>query len=323
MINNEDKQLTKVMDQLAEYGASDRFESSFEQAWECIEKLYDEDELSIEDQKRMRHLFIFPWHLFQWTAYRYQTDEDFEIDSDEQPVAFHFLQENKHALSDYQQDFITQMLNTHYSFYAVVEHTPDNKAVFLDILLGTRYSILKTYSTQSFELGDIIFGCMFRLNDQSTFLTGAPCRLAPCLKRILALRNWLIEDRGKLSSAMLRDECAYEILAEFFVMLAELLHGQYDEIEYQKNRKALKEAKWLARPEVQKKLLAAQRENLAEWPDRRMKELNGLTPRKAIETNIGKTIVESLLLEWEIKRPLHPNLRPDITSLRKDLGLEG
>lgn len=220
MIDNERTQLVELIEKVAIYGTTARYEDQVEQAWDFIGGIFDQDGLSEEMQERVLGGFLIPWLLFHWVPERYDADKLISQEPVKQPIAFHYLKENAHTLSDAQQAILTKILASHYSYYQVVELPPGDQAIFLDLLLGTRHALPQSYTGQPFELGAIIFGCIVPMSDKSSELVwGAPYNLAADQKTILSIRDYLAHQYGELTPASLRNACAMELIGSLFLLI--------------------------------------------------------------------------------------------------------
>jgi hypothetical protein len=76
-------------------------------------------------------------------------------------------------------------------------------------------------------------------------------------------------------------------------------------------------------PEVRAILKQLADEHWSQWYDIPVPALNYVTPREAAQTPEGRDLLESLLLEYEIKVDDDPNNKaaPDVAALRRELGM--
>jgi len=66
------------------------------------------------------------------------------------------------------------------------------------------------------------------------------------------------------------------------------------------------------------------RQHWIAWMDLPVPALNNMTPREAAKTEEGRDLLESLLLYYESHddEPNENLMRPDLASLRRELGME-
>lgn len=105
----------------------------------------------------------------------------------------------------------------------------------------------------------------------------------------------------------------------------------YDSIEHRmkesRERRPLgleEQSELMNQPEVQDQIKKMMKAHWEKWFDEPIPALKGLTPRQAAITKAGRERLEALLTEYEIrdqKSGMDNLLRPDIKSLRKELGL--
>ncbi len=79
-----------------------------------------------------------------------------------------------------------------------------------------------------------------------------------------------------------------------------------------------------APPELLREFARMNREHWKAWFDEPIPALNDMTPRAASQTEEGRDLLSSLLLDYERRSSSSPNniYSPDIPALRRDLGLE-
>ena len=79
-----------------------------------------------------------------------------------------------------------------------------------------------------------------------------------------------------------------------------------------------------APPELLREFERMNREHWEAWFDEPIPALNHMTPREASQTEEGRDLLNSLLLDYERRRSSSPDniYCPDIPALRRDLGLE-
>jgi SepF-like predicted cell division protein (DUF552 family) len=76
-------------------------------------------------------------------------------------------------------------------------------------------------------------------------------------------------------------------------------------------------------PEARAMMQASTEKHWAAWPDTSLPALRGMTPRQAVKDPIGRELLESLLMDFELrdKNQKDEFLRIDIAKLRRELGM--
>jgi hypothetical protein len=79
-----------------------------------------------------------------------------------------------------------------------------------------------------------------------------------------------------------------------------------------------------APPELRAMMEDTAKQHWESWFDLAIPALNDMTPREAAQTDEGRELLESLLLFYECNQADSSEnvLRPDISALRRDLGME-
>jgi|GEM_PF-1773613 len=173
-----------------------------------------------EDQMNLfyENMFI-PWFLFNWVPYDLEFAERHKID---QPIAGMFLATKiANNLSEFQQKFILEMLQTYYSFYVVSEVIIDEAIVMKDLLLGSQHRVSEQRGTHYLEPGNIIFSRILNFNEQSICVGMAPLIVpARYYNEILDLRDDLISENSReLDIECLRDDYELEMRLYFFDLI--------------------------------------------------------------------------------------------------------
>lgn len=111
------------------------------------------------------------------------------------------------------------MNQTFYSFYSVLQVEKDKALHVKDILLGTTHTLKERQGTHYLKRGDIIFGRILTLSNQSIFVGMAPLTIpTDYYHQVIDFRKWLIEenDGQPLTPEALRNELDAELLNYFF-----------------------------------------------------------------------------------------------------------
>lgn len=123
------------------------------------------------DREVFFDVFFIPWFLFNWEPL-FDIDVD-QFDS-EKTIAINYLNKYGQNLNDIEKRFIEAMNKTYYSFYSILEVDLGRSLVVKDILLGTTHTVKEIKATNYFERGDVIFGRLLTLDEQSIFIGIAP-----------------------------------------------------------------------------------------------------------------------------------------------------
>jgi hypothetical protein len=178
-------------------------------------------ELKIQDDQIemvYKNMFI-PWFLFNWVP----LDEDFGREHKiDKPIAA-ILITTKYAnnLTEFQRNFILEMLETYYSFYVVLDVVVDYSLVIKDLLLGSQHMIKERMATRQLQRGSIIFSRILNFNEQSIFVGMAPL-VAPSQDHhlILDYRDELVSEYGKqLDIDFIKNDYEFEIRSYFFDLI--------------------------------------------------------------------------------------------------------
>ncbi len=165
--------------------------------------------------------FLMPWIFFNWIP-----DENFGLKKfdPEITIAENYLRNYKVKLNSDELRFLEAMLTTFYSFYAVLDVVKDQSLLVKDILLGTEHHIKERQGTHHLKRGDIVFGRILTLDNQSIFVGMAPLMMPPQYHTsLLNFKKWLIEenDDKPLDGYALRNELDLDIYDYFFDAIIE------------------------------------------------------------------------------------------------------
>ncbi|MBM3887262.1 hypothetical protein FJ364_05010 [Candidatus Dependentiae bacterium] len=181
--------------------------------------LPEEDLPESMDRQILFENFFIPWAYFNWIPY-----DDFglpELDPDI-TLAENYLRAHQKTLNSQERRFIDAMVKTYYSFYSILEVTP-NKSLFVkDIMLGVTHTIKERQGTHQLKRGDIVFSRILTLDHQSIFVGMAPY-IVPTKYHtdLIEFKNWLIEenDGEPLTPELLRNDLDIELLDYFFEVM--------------------------------------------------------------------------------------------------------
>jgi hypothetical protein len=173
------------------------------------------------DRGQLLHQFLMPWIFFNWIP-----DENFGLEKfdPEVTLAENYLRSHKAKLRSDELRFIEAMISTFYSFYAILEVEKDQALHVKDILLGTEHHIKERQGTHYLKRGDIVFGRILTMDNQSIFVGMAPFILPPQQHiALLDFKKWLTEENdGKpLDSNALRNELDLDLYDYFFDAIIE------------------------------------------------------------------------------------------------------
>ena len=75
-------------------------------------------------------------------------------------------------------------------------------------------------------------------------------------------------------------------------------------------------------PEIQEMIAKMQAEHWNNWFDMELPALNNQTPRKASKSKKGRELLEGLLLDFQHKAKINPEVAPDLAKLRRELKMD-
>lgn len=173
------------------------------------------------DKEVLLQNFLMPWIFFNWIP-----DESFGLKKfdPELTIAENYLCNYEAKLSSDELSFLKAMVTTFYSFYAILAVVKDQSLLVKDILLGTEHRIKERQGTHFLKRGDIVFGRILTLDNQSIFIGMAPLMMPPQYHTyLLDFKEWLIEENdGKsLDGYVLRNELDLDIYDYFFEAIIE------------------------------------------------------------------------------------------------------
>lgn len=173
------------------------------------------------DQGMLFHQFLMPWIFFNWIPM-----EDFELDefNPDITIAENYVCNHKKKLNKDECSFITAMLATFYSFYAILAVEKNQSLHVKDILLGIEHYIKECQGTHFLKRGDIVFSRILTFKNQSIFVGMAPFIMPPYHHtELLDFKKWLIEenDNNALDGNALRNELDLELYDYFFDAIIE------------------------------------------------------------------------------------------------------
>jgi hypothetical protein len=176
------------------------------------------------DKDLFFHQFFLPWFLFNWISF-----EDFGLASfdPEQTLAQNYLQFHKSQLNSHEIRFIETINHSHYSYYSILEVEEEKSLLVKDILLGTTHTIKEKQGTRSLKRGDLVFGRILTLDDQSIFVGMAPISIPARYQHdLIDFKTWLLKENNEvdLTPKDLREIFEEELFEYFFSMMVTLFN---------------------------------------------------------------------------------------------------
>jgi hypothetical protein len=163
--------------------------------------------------------FFFPWFLFNWIPF-----DDFGIKglNDEETIAQNYLRIYKNNLSTLEQQFITAMSQSYYSFYSILKIKQDSTMVVCDLILDTVHNVKEQPSTNYLRPGDIVFSRILNLDNQTVFIGIAPFIIPTQYQDALFIfKNCLVKENNNINfnANSLRNIFDTELLSYFFKIM--------------------------------------------------------------------------------------------------------
>jgi hypothetical protein len=171
------------------------------------------------DQEVLFNNFFIPWFLFNWIP---AGEFDVKQFDPEKTVSQNYLEVHGSRLNSAEKRFIEAMNKTYYSFYSILEVELEKRLVVKDILLGTTHTVKERQGTHWLKRGDIVFGRILTLDNQSIFIGMAPYIIPTRFHHdLIDFKEWLIEehDTQALTPESLRDSSDMELCGYFFDLL--------------------------------------------------------------------------------------------------------
>ncbi len=180
---------------------------------------------AIEPALLFKNLFL-PWLLFNWLP-----EINFNIEGflPNEPIALHYCKKYDHRLSTDQKNFIERICETHFSFFVILEVIPNKALRVKDIFLESEYWVKEKLGTQMLTRGDIVFGRVLTLAEQSIFVGMGNCIIdARYHYELLKLREDLIKENQDqcLTPTLLRETFGYEMSDYFFSIVREMFDAR-------------------------------------------------------------------------------------------------
>jgi hypothetical protein len=303
---------------------------------------------TIPEEQLTATIFI-PWFFFNWLPAPAKRPLS-RIAPPPEPLAVTFLAEYGARLDDYQTSFIQAACSEPFSFFLVTSVDPGLSLTLRDLLLEREVTVKERSATEMLKRGNIIYARCVSLAGQSILLGVAPVVLPPDMQgMLLDLRDILREtwEKGLLDPLCLMADDGF-LRSRFFEAADRTLNPPppvlqntdgdqctFAKEERQSIETLLQEQKGLAdkRPpqdrneETPPELRAAVREHMKAhwdaWLAKPIPALKNQTPRRSALTPEGRERLEALLiaLEYRNESPIQPELRPDVSDLRRKLGL--
>lgn len=177
------------------------------------------------DEELIFDRFFTPWALFNWIP-----EEDFGVDQFDYSttISQNYINTYQKNLSREVVSFIEAMNHTYYSFYIIQEVVLEKCLIVKDILLGSEHTIKEKMATHNAKRGNIVFGRILTMDNQSIFVGMAPYIIPTSYyNNIFNFKKWLIEDNDNqpLGANTLRNYSLYELIECFFEVIEEY-HNQ-------------------------------------------------------------------------------------------------
>ena len=115
----------------------------------------------------LKENMFLPWFLFNWIPL-------IKDDVSSKKIALQYLDKKGYTLSSYQRDFIEEICQSPYSFYAVLDVILDQQIRLKDIFLQTEHVVKEKSGTHYLKRGDIVFARVLKLEDQEITVGMAP-----------------------------------------------------------------------------------------------------------------------------------------------------
>ena len=181
------------------------------------------------DRELLFNNFFIPWFLFNWIPFDDFGVKDFDP---EQTIAQNYVRVHETKLNSTDRCFIEAMNKTYYSFYNVLEIELDKSLTVKDVLLGSTHKLKEKQGTYQLKRGDMVFGRILTLDNQSIFIGMAPFMIPIRYHSdFLDFRDWLIEENNNLALTGndLREYFDMTLLDYFFEIIINPLiqHYQY------------------------------------------------------------------------------------------------
>jgi hypothetical protein len=179
------------------------------------------EEANIE---QIRDRLFLPWFFYHWIP-----SHDFGVKNFRSgiTIAQNYVEAHRDEIPNEELSFIEAAIDSHYSFYSVLEVEVGKSLFVKDILLGTTHTLKERQGTFLIKRGDIIFSRILTLDDQSIAISMSPY-LVPTKYHtdIIDFRDMLIKKNAvkALSSKILRGDDGLLVLTFFLKTLAEVLN---------------------------------------------------------------------------------------------------
>jgi hypothetical protein len=173
------------------------------------------------DEELILNNFFIPWLLFNWIA---EDDLDIKQFDSLKTISQNYISTYEKKLNSEVKGFIEAMNQTYYSFYSIQEVVLEKSLIVKDILLGTEHIIKEKMATHSLKRGNIIFGRIVTIENQSIFVGMAPYIIPVTYhNNILDYKKWLIEENEgqALTPEVMREYSAYDLVDYFFEIMQE------------------------------------------------------------------------------------------------------
>lgn len=171
------------------------------------------------DEDLLLHNFFLPWLLFNWISGDHSEYEQFDPTI---TISQNYIKTHGNKLNSRERGFIDVMNQTYYSFYSILQVDKDRSLRIKDIMLGTTHTIKEKQGTHQLKQGDIVYGRVLTMDNQSIFVGMAPFIVPTDYhNNIIDFREWLIEENDiqTLTPEILHEELDLDLLDHFFEIM--------------------------------------------------------------------------------------------------------
>jgi hypothetical protein len=173
------------------------------------------------DVDQVNEQIFWPWFLFHWVPSRDLKVKNFCSDM---TVAQNYVKAHRDAISDEELSFIEAAVNSHFSFYCVLDVEFGQSLFVKDILLGTTHTLMEMRGTLTCKRGDIFFTRILPIEDISICISVAPYVVpAKYHTDIIDFRDMLMKGfsaKKALSSEVLRGGAGFFVLDFYFRLMS-------------------------------------------------------------------------------------------------------
>jgi hypothetical protein len=166
--------------------------------------------------------FFAPWLFFNWVPGDSYGVVEFDPDM---TISQNYMRKYGGRLNKNQKIFIEEMNKTYFSFYRIVEVELDQYLIVKDLLLGTTHKVKERRGTHCLQPGQIVYGRLLTMKDQTIFLGLAPMSIPDSYAvKMVDYKNLLIKyiDDEALTPHTMRHVVPGMLNILFFTIIEEL-----------------------------------------------------------------------------------------------------